>query len=62
LLLYYREHGFSLKPFSEDDLLAILESALKDKQKGFGQISIKSIRMFFGILSVWRWRCPQCLE
>src|SRR5664280_2739965 len=39
--LLSRTRVLVLKPFSEDDLLAILESALKDKQKGFGQISIK---------------------
>jgi putative ATPase len=39
--LLSRTRVLVLKPFSEDDLLAILEIALKDKQKGFGQISIK---------------------
>jgi putative ATPase len=39
--LLSRTRVLVLKPFSEEDLLAILESALKDKQKGFGQISIK---------------------
>jgi len=39
--LLSRTRVLVLKPFSEDDLLAILESALKDKQKGFGEISIK---------------------
>ena len=39
--LLSRTRVLILKPFSEEDLLAILESALKDKQKGFGQISIK---------------------
>ena len=39
--LLSRTRVLVLRPFSEDDLLAILESALKDKQKGFGQISIK---------------------
>jgi putative ATPase len=40
--LLSRTRVLILKPFSEDDLLAILASALKDKQKGFGQISIKN--------------------
>lgn len=39
--LLSRTRVLVLKPFSENDLLAIVESALKDKQKGFGQISIK---------------------
>jgi putative ATPase len=39
--LLSRTRVLVLKPFSEDDLLAILKSALKDKQKGFGGISIK---------------------
>jgi putative ATPase len=39
--LLSRTRVLVLKPFSEEDLLAILESALKDKQKGFGQFSIK---------------------
>jgi putative ATPase len=39
--LLSRTRVLVLKPFSEEDLLTILESALKDKQKGFGQISIK---------------------
>jgi putative ATPase len=39
--LLSRTRVLVLKPFSEEDLLAILESALKDKQKGFGQTSIK---------------------
>jgi len=39
--LLSRTRVMVLKPFSENDLLAILESALKDKQKGFGKISIK---------------------
>jgi putative ATPase len=39
--LLSRTRVLVLKPFSEEDLLAILESALKDNQKGYGQISIK---------------------
>ena len=39
--LLSRTRVLILKPFSEEDLLAILESALKDKQKGFGQVSVK---------------------
>ncbi|MCX5849738.1 MAG: replication-associated recombination protein A [Deltaproteobacteria bacterium] len=39
--LLSRTRVLVLKPFSEEDLLAIIESAMKDKQKGFGQISIK---------------------
>jgi putative ATPase len=39
--LLSRTRVLVLKPFSENDLLAIVESALNDKQKGFGQISIK---------------------
>ncbi|HBI47981.1 MAG TPA: AAA family ATPase [Smithella sp.] len=39
--LLSRTRVLILKPFSEEDLLAILENALKDKQRGFGQISIK---------------------
>jgi putative ATPase len=39
--LLSRTRVLVLKPFSENDLLAIVESALKDKQKGFGQFSIK---------------------
>jgi putative ATPase len=39
--LLSRTRVLVLKPFSEEDLLAILENALKDKQKGFGQIFIK---------------------
>ncbi len=30
-----------LKPFSEEDLLSILENALNDKQKGYGNISVQ---------------------
>jgi len=39
--LLSRTRVLVLKPFSENDLLAIVESALQDKQKGFGQFSIK---------------------
>jgi len=39
--LLSRTRVLILKPFSEEDLLAILDGALKDKQKGFGQISLK---------------------
>ncbi|PKN51275.1 MAG: AAA family ATPase [Deltaproteobacteria bacterium HGW-Deltaproteobacteria-13] len=39
--LLSRTRVLVLRPFSEDDLLAILDGALKDKQKGFGKISIK---------------------
>ena len=39
--LLSRTRVLILKPFSEDDLLAILENALQDKQKGFGNIDIK---------------------
>jgi putative ATPase len=39
--LLSRTRVLVLKPFSEEDLLAIVEGALKDNQKGFGQISIK---------------------
>jgi putative ATPase len=39
--LLSRTRVLVLKPFSEEDLLAILESALKDNQKGYGQISLK---------------------
>lgn len=39
--LLSRTRVLILKPFSEEDLLAIVEGALKDNQKGFGQISIK---------------------
>lgn len=39
--LLSRTRVLVLKPFSEEDLLAILERALEDKQKGFGQLSIK---------------------
>jgi len=30
-----------LKPFSEEDLLTIIDNALKDKQKGFGTIHLQ---------------------
>ena len=40
--LLSRTRVLVLRPFSENDLLAILDNALKDKQKGFGQLSIKS--------------------
>jgi putative ATPase len=39
--LLSRTRVLILKPFSEEDLLAIVEGALKDKQKGFGQFSIQ---------------------
>ncbi|MGA3281817.1 MAG: replication-associated recombination protein A [Smithella sp.] len=39
--LLSRTRVLVLKPFSENDLLAIVEGALKDKLKGFGQFSIK---------------------
>ena len=39
--LLSRTRVLVLKPFSEEDLLMILDSALKDKQKGFGNIEIK---------------------
>ncbi|MGP8154825.1 MAG: replication-associated recombination protein A [Smithella sp.] len=39
--LLSRTRVLILKPFSEDDLLTIVDCALKDKQKGFGQLSIK---------------------
>jgi putative ATPase len=41
--LLSRTRVLVLKPFSEEDLLAIVEGALKDNQKGFGQISIKVV-------------------
>ena len=39
--LLSRTRVLILKPFSEEDLLAILESALKNQQKGFGNFSVK---------------------
>ena len=39
--LLSRTRVLVLKPFSEEDLLAILESALKNQQKGFGNFSVK---------------------
>jgi putative ATPase len=39
--LLSRTRVLVLKPFSEEDLLAIVENALKDKQKGFGNISMQ---------------------
>ncbi len=39
--LLSRTRVLILKPFAEEDLLAILESALRDKKKGLGQFSIK---------------------
>jgi putative ATPase len=39
--LLSRTRVLILKPFSEDDLLSILEKALRDKQKGFGNIDVK---------------------
>lgn len=39
--LLSRTRVLILKPFSEEDLLAILEKALRDKQKGFGNIDVK---------------------
>ncbi len=39
--LLSRTRVLILKPFSEEDLLAIVENALKDKQKGFGNISMQ---------------------
>jgi putative ATPase len=39
--LLSRTRVLVLKPFSEEDLLAIVENALKDKQKGFGNIAMQ---------------------
>lgn len=39
--LLSRTRVLILKPFSDEDLLSILENALKDEQKGFGKASIK---------------------
>jgi putative ATPase len=39
--LLSRTRVLVLKPFSEEDLLAIVENALKDKQKGFGNIPMQ---------------------
>lgn len=39
--LLSRTRVLILKPFADEDLLAILESALRDKQKGFGNIDVK---------------------
>ena len=39
--LLSRTRVLVLRPFSEEDLQAILEGALKDEQKGFGKISLK---------------------
>jgi putative ATPase len=39
--LLSRTRVLILKPFADDDLLAILESALRDKKKGLGQLSLK---------------------
>jgi putative ATPase len=39
--LLSRTRVLVLKPFSEDDLLAILTAALKNKQKGFGDINVQ---------------------
>ena len=39
--LLSRTRVLVLKPFSEEDLMAMVECALKDKRKGFGQFSIK---------------------
>ena len=39
--LLSRTRVLVLRPFSEENLLAILEAALKNKQKGFGDIDVK---------------------
>ena len=39
--LLSRTRVLILKPFSEEDLLTILENALQDKQKGLGHIDVK---------------------
>jgi len=39
--LLSRTRVLVLKSFSEEDLMAVVECALKDKRKGFGQFSIK---------------------
>jgi len=39
--LLSRTRVLILKPFSEEDLLAILKNALQEKQKGLGQIDVK---------------------
>ena len=39
--LLSRTRVLVLRPFSEDDLLAILEAALNNKQKGLGHITVK---------------------
>jgi len=39
--LLSRTRVLVLKPFSEEDLMTMVECALKDKQKGFGQFSIQ---------------------
>jgi putative ATPase len=39
--LLSRTRVLVLNPFSEEDLMAMVECALKDKQKGFGQFSIQ---------------------
>src|SRR5271157_3994077 len=39
--LLSRTRVLVLKPFSEEDLMTMVECALKDKQKGFGQFSIR---------------------
>jgi putative ATPase len=39
--LLSRTRVLILKPFSEEDLFAILKNALTDKQKGFGNINVK---------------------
>ena len=39
--LLSRTRVLVLKPFSEEDLMAMVECALKDKRKGFGPFSIK---------------------
>jgi putative ATPase len=39
--LLSRSHVFELKPLTENDILRILDNALKDKERGFGNMKIK---------------------
>ena len=57
--LLSRTRVLVLKPFSEEELLTIVESALKDKQKGLGQIShTDGSGCSFVILFVWLTAMP----
>ncbi len=70
--LLSRSQIFQFQPLSEEELIGIMQTALRDKQRGFGNIDIRTDPAALAwlatvaegdarrVLGHWKWRCfPQ---